>query len=308
MMTTDIAPQAAATTGSRGRVPIWLGAILVAFPPLMGISMALTVLTAPYPGSGPGQALLALWFIPEEMFPVALSGVILILVGVRHDRRARRAAWLWTVLAVVGLVGTSGVAFLTGLNRSEDALAGTAKTAAEAAMAAFGLLYLFALIALVVLAVRWLRPSLRIWARIGTILFAVVLVMSGSAAITGFVLTRGPNAPAGPMAMSAASDTLLWAVLGLIILGMVAARTRTVRGLVAVAGTVLVAAAITSKVLGVQAWRLADSPESVGAAPVGMAALTNAMAVASLVVLACEVALLVAGFVLIRRTGRPATA
>ena len=39
-----------------------------------------------------------------------------------------------------------------------------------------------------------------------------------------------------------------------------------------------------------------------------MAALTNAMAVASLVVLACQVALLVAGFGLIRRTGRPATA
>ena len=307
-MTTDISPQAAPTTGSRGRVPTWVGTILVAFPPLMGISMALTMLTAPYPGSGPGQALLALWYIPEELFPVALVGVALILVGVRHDRRARKAAWLWTVLAVIGLVGTSGVAFLTGLNRSEDALAGSTKTAAEAAMAAFGLLYLFALIALVLLALRWLRTSLRTWARIGTILFAVTLVTSGSAVITGFVLTRGPNAPAGPMAMSAASDTLLWAVFGLIILGIVAARTRTMRGLVALAGTVLVAAAVTSKVLGAQAWRLGDSSESVGAASTTVAALTNAMAVVSLVVITCQVALLVAGFVLIRRTGRPAAA
>ena len=89
-----VTPAAQVASGdSHPSVPTWLGAILVAFPALMGISMALTVLTAPYPGSGPAQALLALWYIPEEMFPVALVGVALILVGVRRPSRPHPPPW-----------------------------------------------------------------------------------------------------------------------------------------------------------------------------------------------------------------------
>lgn len=304
-MRTSLAPQAPAPAGTT-RLLLWLGVVLVGIPPFLGLSSALSALTMPIAGAL-AQAITALWFIPEELFPVALVGVVLVLVTVRHEQRAWRLAWLGTALVIIGLVGTSGLAAATGLNRNAEALTGSARTAVAVGMAAFGLVYTLALVGLLVLGLRQLHPSPPALARLGVVVVAVALVMVTFQVIAG-ILVRRANSPTGapgaPVVMSGVGDALLWAVLGVVVLTIVAVRLRTLRAPVAATGAVTVIALVVLKVLGAVVFRLSNGPGTAGTAtpPAG---LTVAMTVSAVVALIAAVALLAVAVRLVARARAP---
>ncbi|QGF22673.1 hypothetical protein [Raineyella fluvialis] len=294
IMTTSYTPQAAPATAT-ARLLLWLGVALVSLPPLMGLSTAVSALSLPIDGALT-QALTALWFIPEEVFPLGLAGVVLVLIAVRHDERAWRLAWVGTAAVVIGLAGTSILATATGINRSQEALTGPARTAVESGMAAFGLLYVLGLVGLLVLGLRQLRPSTVALARLAIVLVAVALVMAAFQSLAGFLLRRA-NSRAGvtggaPVVMSGVGDALIWAALGLVVLAVLAARLRMMRTLVAVAGAVMLGAMIVLKVLGALSFRLLNGPETTG--PVSIpAGFTTAMTVCTVLGLLGTIALLI---------------
>ncbi|SDC04964.1 hypothetical protein GA0111570_1168 [Raineyella antarctica] len=303
-MTTYIAPQAAPQAGSTPRgILLWLGVLLTGVPPFLGLSLALSAITAPTNDAG-NQALTALWYIPAAIFPVAVLGVALMLVGLWHSPGTRRAGWLWTALVAIGLLGVVGLAFGTGMNNDQEALQGAARMALDIGTTTFGLVYVAGLVGLVVLGLRLLHPSDPALARMGILLLAVALLMSALQVVQAAVIRRsapGAGRMPAPVVMSGVGDALLWAVLGLVVLVVLVRHLHRLQAVVAVAGGVMLIGMGTLKVLGATAWRLTGGPGATG--PVTLpTGLTMGMTVSMTVALLAVATLLGAAIALMGRT------
>lgn len=293
-----VPPSASPSPGRTRRVLTWIGIFITALAPLMAASSAFTALTSGDPLAGPAEAFLDLWFVPVQVSPVSLVGLILLLVGMGGARGVRRRVWLVTGLAVVGLAANLAITFATAPAIAANSMAASARNGSEAGMVAGGVLHVAALITLVVLALRWLRPSLSAWAGAGVALYAESLLIAVASSASTAVTSQLTGASPGNFLTSLWSDRLVWDVLGLVILVVVAARARRGVALVASTGTALVLVSVIAKVLAATG----AGASAAGGLPGQPSPLTGALAVVSVVLLACEGVLLVTGIVLARRT------
>lgn len=109
---TIIQPRRASDAPTVLSVTSLLGTLLVAAPLALGVLAALAALTGRF--GGRGNAFTAVWYVAAAAAPLALAGVVLLVLSHRHDALLRRIL-LWSAVAAAGWLFAFGSAQVDGL-------------------------------------------------------------------------------------------------------------------------------------------------------------------------------------------------